>query len=337
MTKARTSYLQEREKLLQTVEERVGREQDAGISLLLNIENFETLDPAVLRMAHGVGLYRTEFLFMGRDTFPSEEEQYEFYCNVLQRLDGREVTFRTIDVGGDKPLSYLSVPKESNPVLGWRGIRLTYEWPDLLIPQFRALLRASAHGPLNILLPMVTNVEEFRHVRKLLDRARDDLARDNVPMAEFTPLGIMIEVPAAALAAQELAEEADFLSVGTDDLGQYLFAVDRNNLQVSRLYQPLHPVMLRLLKDVIAAGKQHGRPVTVCGEMAGQPYSTLALLGLGLRRFSMSPAHVPEASWVLDAFSADEAEQLTDALIRLRTEQEIRDLLQAAVEERAAT
>jgi phosphotransferase system enzyme I (PtsI) len=333
LTRARESYLEQRRHLLESSSAH-DLEDAAGIKVLLNIENFDALDPQILATTQGVGLYRTEFLFMGREAFPSEEEQYQFYRGVLDRMQGREVIFRTIDVGGDKPLSYLSVPQESNPVLGWRGIRLTFEWPDLLIPQLRALLRASAHGRLKIMLPMVTNVEEVREVAKLVHRLRDDLVREQVP-CNNPELGVMIEVPAAAIAAEDLAREVDFLSVGTNDLLQYLFAVDRNNLRVSKLYQPLHPVMLRLLGDVFAGARRQGKEVTVCGEMAGQPLCALALLGLGLRRFSMSPAHVPEARWILQLFSVEEAERIVQELLVLTTENEIDHGLRQAVEKRA--
>lgn len=337
LTAAREKYLERRSKLQSTSAEMLRGEQEAGISVLLNIENFDALDASILPTTKGVGLYRTEFLFMGRKSFPSEEEQYEFYTDVLSRTEGRDVTFRTIDVGGDKPLSYLSVPREANPVLGWRGIRLTFEWPDLLIPQLRALLRASAHGPLKIMLPMITHVEELRQVRELVDRLRRDLDQQGIAIGAEVPLGAMIEVPAAALAASDLAAEADFLSVGTNDLVQYLFAVDRNNLRVADLYQPLHPVMLRLLRDIIRAGEARSCPVTVCGEMAGQPLSVLALLGLGLRRFSMSPAHLPETRWVLPLFRPEEAEALLNAALTLKTEGEVVVLLRQALADRAGS
>lgn len=305
-----------------------------GISLLLNIENFDNLDPSVLRAADGVGLYRTEFLFMGRSTFPSEEEQLAFYKDVLRHVDGREVTFRTIDVGGDKALPYLVTPREQNPALGWRGIRLTFEWPDLLIPQLRALLRAAAHGPLKILLPMVTTVDEVRRARVLLDELKGDLRRQGLAHGEQVALGAMVEVPVAALAAADLLRDADFVSIGTNDLLQYLFAVDRNNLQVAHLYQPLHPAALRLLRDVIAAGRSAGKPITVCGEMAGELLSTLALFGLGLRRFSMSPVHLPEARLVFRSFSAEDALALVDSVITVDSAAQVGALLRAAVAER---
>jgi len=334
VVRTKSSFARERQRLNRQVG-RTDLERASGIELLLNIENFENLDPAVLASAAGVGLYRTEFLFMGRPSFPSEDEQLAFYKDVLGKVGGREVTFRTIDVGGDKPLRYLETPREQNPALGWRGIRLTFQWPDLSIPQLRALLRAAAHGPLKILLPMVTNVEEIRKVRALIAQLRDDLHRQGHETGADVPLGAMIEVPAAALAAEALCDECDFLSIGTNDLLQYLFAVDRNNLQVARLYQPLHPVVLELLGRVLAAGRAKGKEVTVCGEMAGQGLTALALLGLGLRRFSMSPAHLPEARAILRSFSPEEAQGLVRAAASLRTHGEVEAFLRAAALEKS--
>jgi phosphotransferase system enzyme I (PtsI) len=333
LLRTRTAFARDRQRLERQLA-RGAAEPVGGVKLLLNIENFESLDPALRRAADGIGLYRTEFLFMGRPSFPSEDEQLAFYKKVLQQLEGREVTFRTIDVGGDKPLRYLVTPREQNPALGWRGIRLTFQWPDLSIPQLRALLRASATAPLKILLPMVTNVEEVRHARKLVAELREDLRRQGHAVGEQVALGAMIEVPAAALAAEVLAEECDFLSIGTNDLLQYLFAVDRNNLQVAKLYQPLHPAALSLIGRVIAAGRAKGKEVTVCGEMAGQGLTVLALFGLGLRRFSMSPAHLPEARAVFRRFTAEEAEGLLKAAASLRTQDEVEEFLRAAALEK---
>ena len=333
--RSRARLVVERRRLVESGHDGIARQR--GLSLLLNIENFDNLDPAVLRSADGVGLYRTEFLFMGRSTFPSEEEQLAFYKDVLRHVDGREVTFRTIDVGGDKPLPYLVTPREQNPALGWRGIRLTFEWPDLLIPQLRALLRAAAHGPLKILLPMVTTVEEVRRARQLLDDLKGDLRRQGLPHGEAVALGAMVEVPVAALAAADLLRECDFVSIGTNDLLQYLFAVDRNNLQVASLYQPLHPAALLLLQRVIAAGHAAKKPITVCGEMAGQLLPALALYGLGLQRFSMSPVHLPEARLIFRAFAPDEAAALLAGLSSWATADEVEVLLRAAASERCGS
>lgn len=308
---------------------------DVAVELHLNVENFAELPAELLRDLRGVGLYRTEFLFMERLTFPSEEEQFEAYVQALRLADGREVTFRTIDVGGDKPLQSLRVPHEPNPVLGWRGLRLSLQWPDLFYVQMTALLRASAHGSMRILLPMVTLVEELRRVRTIMGQLMDDLRRRGIPFDEDVALGAMIEVPAAALAARDLAAEADFLSIGTNDLAQYALAVDRNNARVAELYQPLHPGVLRLVRHVIEAAHTAGKPVSVCGEMAGDPEAALLLLGMGLRSFSMSPYHVPVVRRLLSKVKAADAEALAAHVVELSTTTEIRSTLRARVLELA--
>jgi len=275
----------------------------------------------------GIGLYRTEFLFMHRESFPSEEEQFEHYCGALKLVGQHEITFRTIDVGGDKPLAYLSVPHEPNPVLGWRGLRLSLEWPDLFYSQIRALLRASAHGRMRLLFPMVTMVEEFRRARAIVAEIQSDLRRHGLPFDPELPLGAMVEVPATALSARPLAEEADFLSVGTNDLSQYALAVDRNNARVSHLYQPLHPGVLTIVRMVVEAADSVGTPVSLCGEMAGDPDATLLLLGIGLRSLSMSPYHVPVVKKLISVTKLDHARKVAKEAFALGSTTEVCALL----------
>jgi phosphotransferase system enzyme I (PtsI) len=298
-----------------------------AIELLLNVENFQELPAALLCDLRGIGLFRTEFLFMNRQFFPSEEEQYEQYAGALAKVGDREITFRTIDVGGDKPLSYLSVPHEPNPVLGWRGLRLSLEWPDLFYSQVRALLRASAHGRMRVMFPMVTMVEEFRRARAIVTEVQSDLRRRGVPFDATLPVGAMIEVPAAALACGTLAEEADFLSIGTNDLSQYALAVDRNNARVAGLYQPLHPGLLVLLRMIVQAADAARTPLSVCGEMAGDPEGTMILLGLGLRSFSMSPYHLPVVKRLISAVELREAHEVAREACALGSTTEVRALL----------
>ncbi|MGQ0553614.1 MAG: phosphoenolpyruvate--protein phosphotransferase [Planctomycetota bacterium] len=298
-----------------------------AIDLQLNVENFEELPTNLVEDLRGVGLYRTEFLFMHRPTFPSEEEQYRHYVGALEKLAGREITFRTIDVGGDKPLSYLSVPHEPNPVLGWRGVRLSLEWPDVFYSQLRALLRASAHGRLRILLPLVTMVEELRQAREIVQELQSDLIRREIPFDPAVPLGVMIEVPAAAMSAGILAREADFLSIGTNDLSQYALAVDRNNARVAALYQPLHPGLLRIVRYVVEAAGLENTPVSLCGEMAGDPEATLLLLGMGLRSFSMSPYHLPTVKRLIGAVRLADAQDVARQACELGSTTEVRALL----------
>jgi len=298
-----------------------------AIEILLNVENFQELPAELVADLRGIGLYRTEFLFMDREAFPSEEEQYEHYVGALRKVAGREITFRTIDVGGDKPLTYLSVPAEPNPVLGWRGLRLSLEWPDLLYTQVRALLRASAHGRMRVMFPMVTMVEEFRRARAIVAEVQSDLARRGEPFDRELKLGAMIEVPAAALACGSLAEEADFLSIGTNDLSQYALAVDRNNARVAHLYQPLHPGLLTIVRMVLQAADAAGTPVSLCGEMAGDPLATLFLLGAGLRSFSMSPYHLPVVKKLISLVELHHARQVAKEAFALGSTTEVCALL----------
>jgi phosphotransferase system enzyme I (PtsI) len=299
----------------------------ASIELMLNVEDFEDLPDELLDGLAGIGLYRTEFLYMNRPHFPSEEEQFEHYVAALKKVGDLEITFRTIDVGGDKPLPYLSVPHEPNPVLGWRGLRLSLEWPDMFYAQIRALLRASAHGRMRILFPMLTMVEEFRRARDIVREIQTDLRRRGVPFDADIRLGAMIEVPALAMAARSIAEEADFLSIGTNDLSQYALAVDRNNARVSALYQPLHPGMINLLRLVVEAADVANTPISLCGEMAGDPEATLLLLGLGLRSFSMTPYHLPVVKRVIGVVELREAQRVAREALELGSTTEILALL----------
>lgn len=299
----------------------------AGIEVMLNVENFEDLPDELVEGLAGIGLYRTEFLYMNRAHFPSEEEQVDHYVAALNKVGDREITFRTIDVGGDKPLPYLAVPHEPNPVLGWRGLRLSLEWPDMFYAQLRALLRASAHGRMRILFPMLTMVEEFRKARDIVRQIQSDLRRRGVAFDKDIKLGAMIEVPAAALAARSIAEEADFLSIGTNDLSQYALAVDRNNARVASLYQPLHPGMINILRQVVEAADVAGTPISLCGEMAGDPEATLLLLGLGLRSFSMPPYHLPVVKKVIGVVELREAQRVAREALELGSTTEIRSLL----------
>jgi phosphotransferase system enzyme I (PtsI) len=327
-------YLRFRAELMAGARGLVRTGDGAAIELQHNIEDFETLPEEAVADMRGIGLYRTEFLFLHRDSFPSEEEQYQHYADALRRVPDQEITFRTMDVGGDKPLSYLSTPSEPNPVLGWRGIRLSLEWPDMFYTQLRALLRASAHGQIRILLPMVTMVEEFRSAREIVNQLQADLARHDIPYNPRVPLGAMIEVPAAALGARALAQEADFLSIGTNDLSQYALAVDRNNARVAHLYQPMHPGLLLILKHVVEAAGACETPVSLCGEMAGDPLATVLLLGLGLRSLSMSPYRVPIVKKVISSVTLDDARLVATHALALPSTTEVTDLLRLRTLER---
>ncbi|HEV3324115.1 MAG TPA: phosphoenolpyruvate--protein phosphotransferase [Puia sp.] len=264
-----------------------------AIELLANIGSIEDMEAALEQGAQGVGLLRTELLFMQSNSLPTEEEQFIFYKNILVRAGGRAVTIRTLDIGGDKALPYLPLPKEENPFLGYRAIRISLDRPDLFLTQVRAILRASAFGRCRILLPMISHVEEVLRAKELIAEAREELMGRQLAFDPRIAVGIMIEVPAAALIADQLAEEVDFFSIGTNDLCQYTLAVDRMNEKIKALYDPFHPGLLRLIRYVIFEAQGHCIPVGMCGEMAGDPKATLLLLGMGLEEFSMNAASIP--------------------------------------------
>jgi len=270
------------------------------IRLLANIELSEDATHAADLGAEGVGLYRTEFLYMNRQGLPTEDEQYEAYARVVASVKG-PITIRTLDLGADKQVDSgaRSGPTPNNPALGLRAIRLCLKEPELFRTQVRALLRASAHGDLHIMLPMISSVAEYRQAKSFIDTTRDQLEREGAAMAKHVPVGAMIEVPAAALAAQWLAKQCSFFSIGTNDLIQYTLAIDRVDDEVNYLYDPLHPAVLRLIRMTIEAGDRGRIPVAMCGEMAGDPRYTRLLLGLGLTEFSMHPASVLEVKRII--------------------------------------
>jgi phosphotransferase system enzyme I (PtsI) len=258
------------------------------IELMANIELLGDIDAVKAAGAHGIGLFRSEFLFLNRSDLPSEDEQYEAYRAVAEALDGKPVTIRTLDLGADKQAPW-GHSVADNPALGLRAIRLCLAEPGLFQAQLRAILRASVHGRVNILIPMLASFSELRQTLQRIDAAKDSLRRDGLKFDESIAVGGMIEVPAAALSAAFFAEQLDFLSIGTNDLIQYTLAIDRADDSVAHLYDPLHPAVLNLIQHTIRAGTKAGKPVSVCGEMAGDPQLTRLLLGLGLRTFSMQP------------------------------------------------
>lgn len=265
------------------------------IQILANIESprdLEMFDPAI---ADGVGLFRTEFAYMERPTFPGEKEQTQIYQTILEKFPNKPVIFRTLDVGGDKPLRYFTMPVEANPTLGWRGLRVSLEWKDLFLMQLSAIVQARNVGDARIMLPMVSNVEEVREAKELVDQLRADAPE----RLRRVPLGVMVEVPAAAMALKDIAAEVDFISVGTNDLTQYLFAVDRDNAWVSKLYQPYHPAHLRVLQYISKTCDSIGKNLSVCGEMAGQITGALFLVGSNYRSLSMAPPFVPQIKAIL--------------------------------------
>ncbi|MBV6716074.1 phosphoenolpyruvate--protein phosphotransferase [Paenibacillus chitinolyticus] len=270
-----------------------------------------------------VGLYRTEFLYMGRDQLPTEEEQYKAYKAVLEKMEGKPVVVRTLDIGGDKELPYLQLPKEMNPFLGFRAIRLCLEREDIFRTQLRALLRASVHGSLRIMFPMIATLDEFRQAKALLLEEKAKLAEEGTPASDEIQLGIMVEIPSTAVMADQFAKEVDFFSIGTNDLIQYTMAADRMNERVSYLYQPYNPAILRLVKMVIDAAHREGKWAGMCGEMAGDTTAIPLLLGLGLDEFSMSATSILPARSQIVKLSLSEMRQLAARAIELSTAEEV--------------
>ena len=281
-------------RLLETLKDKEATTTDGiGILLSANIAGPGDMEQALGQGARGVGLLRTELLFMQSTALPTEDEQFAFYKNVLLRSEGWPVTIRTLDIGGDKQLPYLSLPEEENPLLGVRAIRVSLEQEELFLAQLKAILRASHYGKCRIMLPMISNVQEIRQAKELVAAAKAELDRRRIDYDPQIKTGIMIEVPAAAITADQLAKEADFFSIGTNDLCQYTLAVDRMNEKIKDLYDPFHPAVLRLIRYVIDQGRRHNIPVGMCGELAGDPLATLMLVGMGLDEFSMNAPSIP--------------------------------------------
>lgn len=295
------------------------------IELSANIEFLDEADFALEQGAAGVGLFRTEGQLMGRAAFPDEEEQFREYDAVAAAFHPHPVIFRTFDIGGDKLLSESS--REENPFLGWRGVRVMLDRPDAFLPQLRALLRASTRRNVRIMFPMISGLTEVRRGRALLARAQEELERAGVPFDRNLQVGVMIEVPSAALQAEEIAREIDFLSIGTNDLIQYLLAVDRGNTAVAGLFSPFHPAVLRTVRAIIAAGHKHNRWVGMCGEMAGNPLAAIPLVGMGLDEFSVLPSLLPEIKQIIRSVRYRDAKRLTERVLALGTEEEIRSAL----------
>jgi len=298
---------------------------DTRITLQANIELPEDIDSADRANPEGVGLYRTEYLFMNRSQPPRETEQYSAYCRVVKRIR-HPVTIRTLDLGADKQVDGgRREDPTTNPALGLRAVRLCLKEPSLFKPQLRAILRASAHGPVQMMLPMISNLDELSQILDLIDEVKQELRREGREFNEHMPIGGMIEVPAAAVSADLFASRLDFLSIGTNDLIQYTLAIDRVDDEVNYLYDPLHPAVLRLIKHTIDAGARAGIPVTMCGEMAGDPRFTRLLLGLGLRIFSMDPNSILEIKKKIRSTEIRTAEKIAARVLACGSSQELRD------------
>ena len=302
------------------------------IELSVNIEFEEELEFSLLQGAEGVGLYRTERLLLSRELIPSEEEQYEEYRRIAEKMYPHRVILRTFDFGGDKVLPQ-SLP-EANPFLGWRGIRICLDEPQLFLDQLRAMLRASSRKNVAIMFPMVATVTELRKAKEMVQRAKVDLRRKNLAFDEHIKVGVMIEVPSAAVMAEEIAKESDFVSIGTNDLIQYLLAVDRTNSAVANLYQEFHPAVLRAIKHIIGASHKSKVRVGMCGEMAGDPVAVILLVGLGLDEFSVVPAILPEIKKIIRSIKYKEAKRIAEKALRFQTEEEVEKYLREVIKKK---
>jgi len=293
------------------------------VELFGNIGKAKDAKNALTMGAQGIGLYRTEFLYMENDELPAEDVQFEEYKKVAQDMKGKPVIIRTMDIGGDKELKCLDLPSEMNPFLGYRAIRISLNRPDIFKVQLRALLRASAFGDIHIMYPMIASVEEVKQANAMLDECKEELIADGKEFNKDIKVGIMIEVPAAAVISPILAKYVDFFSIGTNDLCQYTLAVDRMNEAIGSLYQPLHPGVLRLIKHVIDASHEQGKFTGMCGELASDPVATMILLGLGLDEFSMTASSIPLIKNILRSVSKAECEEVANKALTMDTAEEI--------------
>ncbi|PGX07801.1 phosphoenolpyruvate--protein phosphotransferase [Bacillus sp. AFS033286] len=293
------------------------------VEIFSNIGTPEDVKGVLDNGGEGVGLYRTEFLYMGRDTLPTEEEQFDAYKTVLKRMEGKPVVVRTLDIGGDKELPYLNLPKEMNPFLGFRAIRLCLEMQGMFRAQLRALLRASVYGNLKIMFPMIATLDEFRQAKAILIEEKEKLQAEGTIIGESIEVGMMVEIPSSAVMAHQFAKEVDFFSIGTNDLIQYTLAADRMNERVSYLYQPYNPAILRLIKNVIDAAHNEGKWAGICGEMAGDEIAIPILLGLGLDEFSMSATSILRARNQILKLSKTEINLVIEQILNMTTSEEV--------------
>lgn len=293
------------------------------VEVAANIGDAASAKDAVANGAEGVGLLRTEFLYLDDVQPPGEEKQFRTYREIFETVGQRPVIVRTLDIGGDKPPSYLPFPPEMNPFLGWRAIRISLDRPDLFRTQLRAVLRAAVGYPIRIMFPMVSDLDELRRARRVVEGVKAELVAESLPFSDSVPVGIMVETPAAAMLVDVLAEAADFFSLGTNDLTQYTLAVDRGNATVASLFQPLHPSVLRLIKQTISLAHAKGKWVGMCGELAGMPRAIPVLLGLGLDEFSMNPRAIPDAKHLIRQLDGARAGAIADQALELGTSAEI--------------
>lgn len=322
-----------KDELVDWVEKPTRTRDGMSVKLMANIMDSSGAEQAVQVGADGIGLYRTEFLFLDRSSAPTEDEQYEAYAKVLRTMRGKPVVIRTLDVGGDKEIAYLHLPRETNPFLGYRAIRICLQDTNLFMTQLRAILRAAVHGQALLMYPMITSLEEVRAANLMLQKAKDSLRTENIPFDETLRAGMMVETPAAAVTADLLIQEAAFFSIGSNDLTQYTLAVDRMNAKIGQLYNPFQPGVLRLIQSVIATAKHSGgeKAAGMCGEMASDPRATLLLLGLGLTEFSVNPSALLKIKKIITSVDMTYAREVAAKAMQLSTADEIVSYLSAAI------
>ena len=322
-TEKREAYLLEKEELKKLINEEAMTEDGHKVELWGNIGSPEDIDAVLEAGATGVGLYRTEFLFMNSDHLPTEDEQYRAYRVVAEKLQGKPVTIRTMDIGGDKELPYMDLPKELNPFLGWRAIRISLVKQDIFKTQLRAILRASAYGQVKIMYPMVTSINEVRNANEILEECKRELDEIGKKYDKDIKVGIMVETPSVAIIAYKFAKEVDFFSIGTNDLTQYFLAVDRGNELVASLYDSFNPAVLEAIQKVIDAGHDRNISVSMCGEFAGDRRATELLLGMGLDAFSMSASSILQVKKKIRLSSLEKAQKYRDEILALNTPEEV--------------
>jgi phosphotransferase system enzyme I (PtsP) len=319
--------LQEQERLEKLRDVPARTRDGKRILLRANIGLLSDINIALRNGAEGVGLYRTEFPYMARSSFPDREEQYQLYRRVVEEFQGQPVTIRTLDIGGDKALPYFAPPAEDNPFMGWRSVRVSLDNREIFQTQIEAILMAAAHGPIRLLFPMISNMEEIRACKALVAEAKNHLRREEIPFAESIAIGAMIEVPAAVRLAPHLAREVDFFALGTNDLIQYLLAADRSNPLVQRYYDPLHPAVLLSLEYLAQVAEAQQIDICLCGEMATDPACLLALIGMGIRQFSLSAPYIPRLKEFISRIDSSEAEALAGRILQEADGSTIRRLL----------
>ncbi|CAE6889792.1 phosphoenolpyruvate-protein phosphotransferase PtsI [Vibrio alginolyticus] len=331
----KAAFLAEKEELAKLKDLHAETTDGHRVEVCGNIGTVKDCDGIIRNGGEGVGLYRTEFLFMDRTALPTEDEQYQAYKEVAEAMNGQAVIIRTMDIGGDKDLPYMDLPQEMNPFLGWRAVRISLDRREILRDQLRGILRASAHGKLRIMFPMIISVEEIRELKAAIEEYKAELRAEGHAFDEEIEIGVMVETPAAAAIAHHLAKEVSFFSIGTNDLTQYTLAVDRGNEMISHLYNPLSPAVLTVIKQVIDASHAEGKWTGMCGELAGDERATLLLLGMGLDEFSMSGISIPKVKKVIRNSSFAEVKAMAEEALSLPTAAEIEAVVEKFIAEKA--